>query len=220
MTRPFALFFRSIVLFVLALFMAIQYGIYYLMFATFPDLFPTIYGFSIGITGLCYLGLGLGFFTLSIFGATVSKKIYQELSTRNNGLEVPEYRMPSMLVGTCMVPVGLFWFGWSAQARIHWIMPIIGSAIFSGGMILTYLATQLYIVDSFKFAASALSSVAVFRAIFGFAFPLFATQMFDALGNGPGYSLFGGVLLLIGIPFPIWIWFYGARLRERSPVNR
>jgi hypothetical protein len=52
------------------------------MFATFSALFPSIYGFSIGITGLCYLGLGLGFFTLSIFGATVSKKIYQEVRYR------------------------------------------------------------------------------------------------------------------------------------------
>jgi hypothetical protein len=26
------------------------------------------------------------------------------------------------------------WFGWSAQAKLHWIMPIIGSCIFGFGM--------------------------------------------------------------------------------------
>jgi hypothetical protein len=25
------------------------------------------------------------------------------------------------------------WFGWSAQAKLHWIMPIIGSGIFGFG---------------------------------------------------------------------------------------
>lgn len=25
------------------------------------------------------------------------------------------------------------WYGWSAQAKIHWIMPIIGTAIFGFG---------------------------------------------------------------------------------------
>lgn len=57
-----------------------QYGYYYLMFATFSALFPEIYGFSEGITGLCYLGLGLGFFSMSIFGATVSNRIYNKAS--------------------------------------------------------------------------------------------------------------------------------------------
>lgn len=220
MTRPFVLFFQSFILFVLALYMAIQYGFFYVMFATFSELFPSIYGFSVGITGLCYLGLGLGFFILSFFGATFSDRIYRKLATRNGGKGVPEYRMATMLMGSFLVPTGLFWFGWSAQARIHWIMPIIGSALFSGGMILTYLSTQLYIVDSFTYAASALSTVSVVRALFGFAFPLFATQMFDALGNGGGYSLFGGVAVLIGVPFPVAVWVWGAKMRERSPVNR
>lgn len=29
-----------------------------------------------------------------------------------------------MLPGSILTPAGLFWFGWSAQAGLHWIMPI------------------------------------------------------------------------------------------------
>jgi len=47
---------------------------------------------------------------------------------------------------------------------------------------------QLYLVDTFKYAASALAAVAVLRSLFGFFFPLFAGQMFDALTIGGGYS--------------------------------
>lgn len=53
-----------------------MYGIYYLMFATFPDLFSRVYGFSTGIGGLAYIGLGVGFFSATIFGAKVSNIIY------------------------------------------------------------------------------------------------------------------------------------------------
>ena len=39
-----------------------QYGIYYLMFTTFTDLFSETYGFNTGTVGLSYIGLGVGFF--------------------------------------------------------------------------------------------------------------------------------------------------------------
>jgi hypothetical protein len=38
----------------------------------------------------------------------------------------PEYRIPALLIASIFVPIGLLWYGWSAQARLHWIMPIIG----------------------------------------------------------------------------------------------
>ena len=57
-----------------------MYGIYYLMFTTFPDLFSGIYGFSAGISGLCYIGLGIGFFAATFFGASYADKIYLYVS--------------------------------------------------------------------------------------------------------------------------------------------
>ena len=77
------------------------------MFTTFPTLFPTVYGFSTGITGLCYLGLGVGFFASTIFGATISNRVYLGLTAKNNGVPKPEYRIPTMLIGSVLCPVGL-----------------------------------------------------------------------------------------------------------------
>jgi hypothetical protein len=82
------------------------------------------------------------------------------------------------------------------------------------------LPLTLYIVDTFKYAASALAAASVVRSLLGFVFPLFAYQMFEALGNGPGYSLLAGIAIVLGVPFPIWIYFYGERVRARSDVNR
>lgn len=118
------------------------------MFTTFPDLYSTTYGWSPGISGLAYLGTAFGFIVSTLIGVpmlsksyrTVSKKSYSifgkkkwpiyQLTERNNGISKPEFRIPVMFLGSLFVPVGLFWYGWSAQAKTTWIMPIIGTAIF------------------------------------------------------------------------------------------
>ncbi|KAL5527636.1 hypothetical protein ACEPAG_6437 [Sanghuangporus baumii] len=220
MTRPFALLFGSFICFILSLYMGLIYGYYYLMFATFPELFPNVYGFSTGLAGLAYLGPGVGFCLSTAYGAYVADGIYQRLVAKNGGVAKPEMRIPPQIFASLFVPIGLFWYGWSAQARVHWIMPIIGAGIFGFAMMGTFLPIQLYLVDSFRYAASAMAAAVVIRSVMGFAFPLFGQQMFDALHLGPGYSLLAGLAIVIGIPFPIWIYYYGEKIRLRSDLNR
>ncbi|KAG1755828.1 major facilitator superfamily domain-containing protein [Suillus lakei] len=218
--RPVILFIRNLICFMLSLYMALMYGIYYLMFATFPDLFSNVYHFSIGIGGLAYIGLGLGFVASSVFGARLSDKIYTYLAAKNGGKGSPEMRVPGLVFGSLFVPVGLFWYGWSAQAEIHYMMPIIGTAIFGFGIMLTFLHIQLYLVDTFTYAASAIAASSTFRSFLGFAFPLFGAQMYTALGYGGGNSLLAGLSIIIGIPFPIWLYYAGERLRANSSLTR
>ncbi|EGO01812.1 hypothetical protein SERLA73DRAFT_177339 [Serpula lacrymans var. lacrymans S7.3] len=220
LSRPAILLTRSFICFILSLYMALMYGIYYLMFATFPTLFSGVYGFSVGISGLAYIGLGLGFVLATAFGAKISDQVYLHLADKNGGKGKPEMRIPSLIFGSFFVPIGLFWYGWSAQARIHWIMPIIGTGFFGFGLMTTFLPIQLYLVDTFTYAASALAAASVFRSMLGFAFPLFGTQMYDALGNGGGNSLLAGLAIVIGIPFPVWIYYAGERIRSNSSLAR
>ncbi|KAJ3726767.1 multidrug resistance protein 4 [Lentinula raphanica] len=220
LSRPVIMLTRSFICFILSLYMAFMYGIYYLMFTTFPELFNGIYGFDTGIGGLVYLGLGIGFLLATIFGAKTADQIYHYLASKNGGIGKPEMRIPALAFGSLWVPVGLFWYGWSAQARIHWIMPIIGSGIFGFGMMTTFLPIQLYLVDAFQFAASAVAAASVLRSLLGFAFPLFGSQMYDALGYGGGNSLLGGLAIVLGIPFPVWIYYKGEQMRARNPLTQ
>lgn len=220
LSRPAIMLTHSFICFILSLYMALMYGIYYLMFTTFPNLFSNIYHFSTGVGGLAYIGLGIGFISATIFGAKIADKIYTTLADKNGGKGTPEMRIPALIFGSFFVPAGLFWYGWSAQARLHWIMPMIGSGIFGFGLMTTFLPIQLYLVDAFSYAASALAAAAVFRSLLGFAFPLFGEQMYHKLGNGGGNSLLAGLAIVIGIPFPIWIWFKGEDIRKRSSLAR
>ncbi|KZT20801.1 MFS general substrate transporter [Neolentinus lepideus HHB14362 ss-1] len=219
-SRPFVLLTRSFICFILSAYMALMYGIYYLMFSTFPDLFSEVYHFSLGSVGLAYIGLGVGFLLATFFGAWLSDRVYAWFSARNGGVGKPEYRVPALIFGSLWVPIGLFWYGWSAAAQIHWVMPIIGTGIFGFGLMATFLPISLYLVDTFTFAASAVAAASVFRSMLGFAFPLFGAQMFKALGVGGGNSLLAGLAIVLGIPAPIWIFFYGEQIRSRSSLSR
>ncbi|EIN10549.1 multidrug resistance protein 4 [Punctularia strigosozonata HHB-11173 SS5] len=220
LTRPFILLTRSYVCLLLSMYMGLNYGIYYLMFATFPDIFEIEYGFSTGAAGIAYLGLGLGFCLATAIGGKVGNTLYHNSAAKNGGKAKPEMRLPTLIAGAIIVPIGIFWYGWSAQAKVHFMMPIIGTGIFGFGLMMTFLPIQLYLVDSFVYAASALAAASVVRSLFGFIFPLFATQMFNALGNGGGNSLLGGLAIVLGIPFSVFLYIYGERIRSKSDLTR
>ena len=217
LVRPFRLLFTQVIIQCIALYMAYLYGLMYLLLSTFPGLWTGVYGENAGIGGLNYISLGLGFFLGTQITAPLNDRLYRKLKKRNNGVGRPEFRVPIMFVGSTFVPVGLFWYGWSAQAQIHWIMPNIGATFFAAGAIVCFQCMQTYIVDSYTtYAASGVAAAVVLRSLAGFGFPLFAPYMYDALGYGWGNSLLGFLAIGIGIPAPFLFWFYGERLRAKS----
>ena len=142
-------------------------GYLYLLFTTFPRLFGVVYGENIGIVGLNYLCLGVG----SIIGficSLIANKVYDRLSEANDGVGLPEYRLPTLFITAWFIPIGLFWYGWSAQAATHWIVPLLGVMIFGVGVVTIFVSLQNYLVDGFRFAASALAAATVLRSLFGY----------------------------------------------------
>lgn len=215
--RPFIMLGTQPIVQVLAVYMAYIYGLMYLVLSTFPALWTEQYHESVGIGSLNYISLGLGFFLGVQICAPINDAIYRRLKKRNNNIGKPEFRVPLLVPGGILVPIGLFWYGWSAQARIHWIMPDIGAVIFAAGTILGFQCIQTYIVDAYtKYAASAIAAATTLRSLAGFGFPLFAPYMYNALGDGWGNSLLGFISIGIGIPAPFLLWFYGEKLRNKS----
>jgi multidrug resistance protein len=215
--RPFRLLGTQIIVQVLALYMAYLYGLMYLVLSTFPSLWENGYHESVGIGGLNYISLGVGFFLGTQICAPCQDRIYRALKKRNGGVGKPEFRVPLMIPGAILVPVGLFIYGWSAQEHTHWIVPNIGAAIFASGVIVGFQCIQTYIVDSYtRFAASAVGAATVLRSLAGFGFPLFAPYMYAKLHYGWGNSLLAFIAIGLGWPAPILLWKYGEKLRKRS----
>jgi hypothetical protein len=123
-----------------------------------------------------------------------------------------------MVPGAIFTPVGLFWYGWSAQAHTHWIAPDIGICIFAASVLCGNMAIQTYVIDAYtKYAASGIAAISFLRSLAGFGFPLFAPYMYNSLGYGWGNSVLAFIAIALGFPAPWFFWHYGARLRAKSP---
>lgn len=70
-------------------------------------------------------------------------------------------------------------------------------------MIGAILSIQTYLIDNYKLhAASAIGAGAAFRSLAGFGFPLFATAMFNKLGDGWGNSVLA-LVAMVFLPAPV-----------------
>ena len=218
LVRPFILLGTQPIIQVLAVYLAYLYGVVYLVLTTLAGLWTERYHESIGIAGLNYISLGLGYLIGTQSTARLNDTIYKILKKRS-GEDVgrPEFRLPLLVPGAILIPVGLVWYGWSAQVHLHWIMPNIGIAIFGVGMKIATQCTQSYAVDTYTlYAASAGAAGTFLRSLAGFGFPLFAPYMYDRLGYGWGNSLIALIAMVLGLPAPFLLWRYGPWLRARS----
>jgi MFS family permease len=198
---------------IVSLFLAIAYSYMYLMFTTFTDVFEETYGFNVGEAGLAYLGLGIGFligqYTLDIF-----QKWHNNKRLAKSKELQPEDRLPPLIVAACLLAIGLFWYGWAAEYKVHWIVPIMGTSMCGIGITYFFLAVQTYLVDAYTLhAASVLAANTVVRCIFGVTIPLAGPALYNRLGLGWGNTLLGSLALTV-VPASLWLLRYGERIRN------
>ncbi|CCE31460.1 related to multidrug resistant protein [Claviceps purpurea 20.1] len=218
--RPFRLLTTQPIIQVLSLYLMFLYGTMYLILATFPTLFATKYGETPGVIGLNYISIGVGFFLGTQVCAPLQDRVYAALKRRyvpDGGAGRPEFRVPMMVPGALLVPVGIIIYAWTAEVPTHWLGPNAGAALFALGTIIGFQCIQGYVVDAYpRYAASAVGAITVLRSLAGFAFPLFAPALYDTLGYGRGGTVLAAVSIVVGWPAPFLLWRYGAALRARS----
>ncbi|UPL01871.1 hypothetical protein LCI18_012805 [Fusarium solani-melongenae] len=202
LSRPLVMLFREPIVLLTSVYMAIIHGILYLCFAAFPIFFQAGRGWAPGVGACPLLALQL--------------VRYSSLVAETQGVgPPPEARLPPAIVGAVAIPIGMFWFAWTTYPSIHWVVPIVGSVFFGAGLVLVFASLINYLVDSYVvYAASVLAANSVIRTLFGAAFPLFTSQMYDKLGNQWATSV-PAFVSLICLPCPIVLYLYGQRIRDR-----
>lgn len=179
--------------------MAFLYGLLYLFMTAYPIVFQQIHGFNKGVGGLTYFGMIIGEF-LGGFFIIFLQPWYNKKLDSNNGIPIPEWRLPPAILGGVAFSGGLFWFGWSGyKADFHWAVPAVSGLLTGFGLLCIFLQCMNYIVDAYlvlyvlgpsstksgketnansdSSAASALATNSILRSTAGAGFPLFATYM-------------------------------------------
>lgn len=214
--RPWIMLFTEPILFALSLYMAFIYGVLYLDFTAYPVVFQTARGWSLSISGFSFSGIGVGMALAAALSPQVNR-IHRRYVQRLG--PVPEARLPHLVIIVWLLPIGIFWFGWTALPPTAWISSILAGIPFGFALVMLFLGINSYLTDCYdQFAASALAANAMLRCLFGAGFAVFAVDMYEKLGTPWATSIVGFVSLAMGI-LPLVFYRYGASLRARSKFH-
>ena len=207
------------ILSLVTLYQAFIYGILYLVFVSYPIAFREVRGYALGVSGLFYIGMLIGVFLGAAVVITHTRTRFAKITRANNGVVIPEQRLPLMIAGGCILPVGLFIFAWTSDPSIHWIGMVIGSVPVGMGMYMVFVQCLNYIVDVYlNIANSAIGANTFVRSFFGAGFPLFGPVMYHHLGVAWATSVLGFVSIAM-IPIPVLFYKYGHTVRTWSKLS-
>lgn len=159
LVRPIMLLVRSPILFVISLYVALVFGVMYLLFTTFTTVFEGQYGFSTSISGLTYLGLGVALVISMVLFNLLNGRV-QAARMKADGVHQlrPEYRLLLMIWFSPFVAGGLFLYGWTAYYKVHWFVPILGTSLMGFGaffVIVSFLylmaTASIFVANMFQF---------------------------------------------------------------------
>lgn len=214
-TTPFKLLVTEPVVFFFSLWASFAWGVLYLQLNVLPLVFSTNHNFNTEEQGAVFASLIIGVLlalALSIAQESIAKRYYPKL------LQAPEGRLYFACLEAALLPIGLFWFGWTTYSSIHWIVPCLGIGCAMMGIFSIYLAVFNYLADVYhRYASSALACQSFCRNILAAVFPLFSQIMFRRLGFPGASSLLGGIAVLLTI-VPWVLVFQGEKIRSRSKV--
>lgn len=214
--RPFQMLALEPILICMTIYLALIYGILYLFFEAYPISFSQVRGWtSLGVAALPFIGIMIGVF-LGVALIIYATKTRFARKFAKYGYVVPEERLIPMMIASVLLPIGLFWFGWTSSPNISWVPQVIAGVPIGMGILVIFMQGLNYIIDVYMmFANSALAANTVVRSALGGAFPLFATQMYHNLGVDWASSVLGFIAIAM-IPIPILFYLYGAKIRAMS----
>ncbi|ORY09056.1 major facilitator superfamily domain-containing protein [Clohesyomyces aquaticus] len=220
--RPMEIMLKDPSIFFVNLYTGYFYGVFYTFFEVFPRVFPPIYGFNLGQTGLAFLSCLVGVI-IALLAYFAYLRWYM-IPDNLKGFREQEHRLVPAIVGSFLLPIGLFMFAWTADSNIHWIAPLIGVAIFCTGHFWMRTFTWARVMQSLfiylpfsypQYAASLFAGNSIWRSGTASGSVVFARPLFINLGVHRGVTLLAG-LSAAGIAGTIAINTFGKQLRARS----
>ena len=77
---------------------------------------------------------------------------------------VPGERLSHALIGAPVLPISIFWMGWTSWPGVSLWSPLVASVAFGFAVMQLYISCYQYIIDSYEiFAASALVGMTLTR---------------------------------------------------------
>ncbi|KUJ18013.1 MFS multidrug transporter-like protein, partial [Mollisia scopiformis] len=223
--RPLHMLFTEPIVAFFSIYVAFNFAVLFSFFAAFPYVFESVYGFDTEQSGLVFLAIGIGSALAVPTVIACDVYLYQPHVRKakengGNGAVAPEYRLYPAMMGSFGLPIGLFWFAWTARSDVSWASPVVSAIPFAWGNLSCFIAAANYLIDTYQAlnAASALAANGLLRYVLGAVFPLFTLQMYRNLGIDWATSLLAFISVAL-LPVPWVLFIYGKNIRARSQYD-
>ena len=164
----------------MSLYQALVFSSLYSLYAQYEVIWTSPpYNFNKTQVGLTYFGPAVGFVVIAIVTVVFIDRIYNYFAKLNNDDGEPEYRLPLANIGALLLPVSLFWFGWTVEKKYDWPIPVTATVFFGASQVAVFNPVQTYYIDAYgQAAASALAAGAFLRSVLGGVTPLFVGGLY------------------------------------------
>ncbi|KZM26106.1 uncharacterized protein EKO05_0001211 [Ascochyta rabiei] len=198
-------------------FLIVLYILLFSFLSGFDYIFKRRYGLSVLEEGACFASIALGATAFSITTPALYACTRRHAGYDDRASVRPEFRLWPAMLTSPLLPVSLFWLGWTDYS---WISIYSGlGACFCFGVVLNamYVSSYEYIIDSYGEKASiALAGVTMMRYAVVGGMVMAARPMYGGIGVHWTMTLLGCVALVL-TPAPYVLFKFGSKLRKKSP---
>lgn len=149
-TRPIHMLLTEPIVMLYSAYTAFNFAVIFCFFAAFPIIFVGVYQFSMWQSGLVFVGISAGCAIAVIVAITVDSLTYVRKLNDSKGVLTqlpPETRLYSAMIGSVLLPIGIFWFAWTARADVHWIVPAVATVFFAAGNLLVFVSLECHSIN-------------------------------------------------------------------------
>jgi hypothetical protein len=96
-----------------------------LCFVAYPIVFTQIRGWPAHLTGLAFLGIGVGCVITIVCEPLCRRTINSHPHDPETDKPYPEAMVSIVCVAAILIPIGQLIFAWTCTPNVHWIWPIL-----------------------------------------------------------------------------------------------
>ena len=217
---PAKFFATEPVIAVLGAYLVLLYSLLFSFLSGFDYVFKRTYNLTPGQTGSCFGAIAAGT-TVFVIAAPWFYSLARHHTEHIRGAPVePEFRLWPAIVTTPLLPLSLFWLGWTNRQDISIWCGLAACFCFGLVLIATYVSSYEYIIDSYQdHAAIALASITMVRYLVAGGVVMAARPMYERLGVSWTMTLLGCIATVLA-PAPLLFYIFGKKLRRKSPYAK
>ncbi|MCJ1403121.1 hypothetical protein MMC11_006344 [Xylographa trunciseda] len=118
--RPIRMLFVEPIVISISIYVSFAFGVLFAFFVAYPYVLGSVYGFSLGQTGLAFIAIIIGIFLAVVTFAILDRTLYAKAKARAppGKMPPPEERLYTSMLGSLGIPVGLFWYLFQVCERL------------------------------------------------------------------------------------------------------